>query len=267
MVKNITVIPYEASKALAIIHDLLAESLVAVYLHGSAIVGGLRPHSDVDLLIVINKPMTTEIRGQFAVELMEISGHYPDDPSGRRPLEVVVFLDSDLLSADYPAQSEFIYGEWLRHEFEHNSVLKPAADPEMALLLAQAKLESLSLSGPNANECLPIIPWPDIQRAISDSLPALIKSLQGDECNVLLTLARMWRTLVTREFVSKDAAAKWAIARLATEQAAVLYDAQAVYLGMQNINWNARYYDVQQTVNTLRDRILSHPTHDFCSRH
>ena len=257
MAKNITVIPYEASKTLSIIHDLLAESLVAVYLHGSAITGGLRPHSDVDLITVINKPMTAKIREQFAAELMKISGRYPDDPHGRRPIEVVVFLHSDLLSANYPAHSEFIYGEWLRREFERDHVSKPAADPEMTLLLAQARLESFPLSGPNAHTCLPVIPWPDIQRAISDSLPALLNSLQGDECNVLLTLARMWQTLVTRKFVPKDAAARWAMPRLATEQAAVLYDAQEVYLGIQKVNWNERYNDVQQAVNTLRDRILT----------
>jgi hypothetical protein len=40
----------------------------------------------------------------------------------------------------------------------------------------------------------------------------------------------MWRTLVTGEFVSKDVAADWAVARLPAIQAAVLADAREIYL-------------------------------------
>ncbi|WP_053014285.1 MULTISPECIES: aminoglycoside adenylyltransferase domain-containing protein [Xenorhabdus] len=61
-------IPPEADKTLVIIQKRLAESLVAVYLHGSAVVGGLRPRSDVDLLVVIDQPMTSEVRASLAAD-------------------------------------------------------------------------------------------------------------------------------------------------------------------------------------------------------
>ena len=123
-------IPSEAGKALLIIQNLLEESLVAVYLHGSAVVGGLRPASDVDLLAVIDQPMTSEVRECLAADLMEISGRYPSDPERRRPLELIVFLCADLASSRYPLRSEFIYGEWLRHEYEMGEIPKHVCDPQ-----------------------------------------------------------------------------------------------------------------------------------------
>lgn len=251
------IVPTEANKALSIVQKRLEKSLVAVYLHGSAVAGELRPYSDVDLLVVIDQPMTSEVRRYLTSELMEISGRYPFDPDGRHPLEVIVFLCSDLAEPLYPARSEFIYGEWLRREYEADEGSKPVCDPELTLVLAQSRQEAKPLVGPNASELLPVIPRSDIHRAIRDALPALIETLQGDERNVLLTLARMWRTSVTGEFVSKDVAADWAVTRLPTEHADVLVDAREAYLSGCESDWRNRQKELQHTVKSLHDLILA----------
>ncbi|HRQ06078.1 MAG TPA: aminoglycoside adenylyltransferase family protein [Nitrosomonas halophila] len=251
------IVPAEANRALSIVQKRLAESLVAAYLHGSAVAGELRPRSDVDFLVVIDQPMTSEDRRCLTCELMEISGRYPFDPDGRHPLEVIVFLRSDLAEPLYPARSEFIYGEWLRHEYEAGESSKPVSDPELTLVLAQSREEAKPLVGPNASELLPAIPRSDIRRAIRDILPALIETLQGDERNVLLTLARMWRTAVTDEFVSKDAAADWAAIRLPAEQAYVLTDAREAYLSGCEGDWRNRQQELQHTVKSLHDHVLA----------
>src|SRR5262245_49014546 len=54
--------PAEASHALTIVQRCFASSLVAVYLHGSAATGGLRPNSDVDLLVIVDRPTTLAVR-------------------------------------------------------------------------------------------------------------------------------------------------------------------------------------------------------------
>jgi hypothetical protein len=51
------------------------------------------------------------------------------------------------------------------------------------------------------------------------------------ERNVLLTLARMWRTAVTGEFVPKDAASTWAAAHLPGEPGDLLERAGRAYAG------------------------------------
>ncbi|WP_340610270.1 aminoglycoside adenylyltransferase family protein [Xenorhabdus bharatensis] len=249
-------IPPEADNALLILQKRLAGSLVAVYLHGSVVAGGLRPNSDVDLLAVVNKPLTSEIRECLATDLMLISGRYPSDPDGRRPVELIVFLSTDLAALLYPARSEFIYGEWLRHQYEEGKMPKSICDPELTLVLAQSQQEAVILFGSHVNDLLPIIPISEIHRAIKDVLPGLIETLQGDERNVLLTLARMWRTLVTGEFVPKDIAADWAAARLPAIQSTVLADARKAYLSGNEDNWQSRQQELQLTVSSLRDYVL-----------
>ena len=251
------IVPAEANKALSIVQKRLAKSLVAVYLHGSAVAGELRPRSDVDLLVVIDQPMTPEVRRCLASELMEVSGRYPFDPDGRRPLEVIVFLRPDIAEPPYPARCEFIYGEWLRHEYEAGESSEPVCDPELTLVLAQSRQEAKPLVGPDANELLPFISESDIRRAIGAVLPTLTGTLQGDERNVLLTLARMWRTVLTGEFVSKDVAADWAATRLPIEQADVLVDAREAYLSGCESDWRNRQQELQHTVKSLHDHVLA----------
>lgn len=248
-------IPPEADQARLVLQRHLAELLVAVYLHGSAVAGGLRPHSDVDVLAIINRPLTPEVRRRLTTALMTVSGRYPSDPQGRRPLEVMVFLRTDLDALPYPARSELVYGEWLRQEYEAGRVCEPMSDPELTVVLAHAQQEAIPLSGPNPADVLPAVPKSDIRRAMQDGLPALMTSLPGDERNVLLTLARMWHTLATGEFVSKDKAADWAAAHLLHPPAAVLTDARNDYLQGTERDWQACQPALQQTVRVLHDQV------------
>lgn len=242
-------IPPEAVKVLRILKEHFAGALAAVYLHGSAASGGLRSGSDVDLLALVRQPMGIESRIQLVRSLMEVSG--APGSGSPRPVELIIFLPADLTASAYPARCEFLYGEWLRGAFEAGEISRPVCDPELTLVLAQARQAALSLVGLNAGELLPAIPRADIRRAIGDALPVLLASLEGDERNVLLTLARMWRTVSCGDFVSKDAAANWACGYLPGEEAKVLEQAREAYLGIRKDDWSARQKEVRQTADCL----------------
>lgn len=254
MTTDVPDLPVEASQALLVIERCLGQSLLAAYLHGSATAGGLRPKSDVDLLAVIEGLMTDGARREITATLMEISG-YPARDDRRRPIELIVFRRGDLDPVAYPARSEFIYGEWLREEYEAGAVPEPQSDPEFTLLLAQARQEAQTLIGIEPAKLLPIIPTADIERAIGDALPALVDGLEGDERNVLLTLARMWRTLETGKFVPKDVAAEWAMSRLPAAQAGLVDEARQAYLGTIEVGWRTRRQDVRRAAAYLQERI------------
>ncbi|RUS65781.1 Streptomycin 3''-adenylyltransferase [Saezia sanguinis] len=250
----------EAQQALHIIQQQLAESLLAVCLHGSAAAGGLRPHSDVDILAIVSQPMSAAARQSLAAELMQVSGRSPSDlnnPNGRRPLEVIVFLSTDLAALPYPARCEFMYGEWLRAQYEAGDMPQPVSDPELTLILAQARQQAKGLLGPDMDELLPVVHPSDIRRAIKDAVPALMQGLQGDERNVLLTLARMWQTLATGGFVSKDEAANWAVPRLPAPQARVLLQARDAYLNGDHTDWISDHTAIQQTADALYNGVMS----------
>ncbi len=241
--------------AMEALSGLLGEALLAVYLHGSAVSSGLRPQSDIDLLAVIDRPMTDGQRRDLLSALLQISGRHPAKPGGVRCLEVIIFLLSESDGLGFPALAEFTYGEWLRKDFEAGVMPIPKRDPENTLILAQARQNARPLFGPTAPELLPDVPLTEVRLAMHDALPALLNGLRGDERNVLLTLARMWRTASTGEFVSKDAAASWAVPQMPGEEAATLDLASRAYLGEIEDEWNTQWDAAQRTSQYLSERV------------
>lgn len=250
-------IPPEATNALPLLKHHLGSSLAAVYLHGSAVAEGLRKRSDVDLLVIVSKALSAPVRARLSADLMKVSGLYPLDPMGRRPLEVIIVRLADLEQMPYPARAEFVYGEWLRGALEGGAIPQVETSPEFTLLVAQARGEAVPLVGPSIADMVPDTPLGVIRRAIGDLLPELVQSVEGDERNVLLTLARMWRTLETGQFVSKDSAADWAGPQLPDQAADTLALARAAYLGDGDDDLHLRRTEVSQTVEEMRERILA----------
>lgn len=137
-------IPKEAIQALKIVEELLGSEVVAVYLFGSAVIGGLHIDSDVDVLVVVNHSLTELTRRKLTDRLMLISGKIGNTDSVR-PLEVTVINYGDVVPWRYPPKGEFIYGEWLRDEFEKGQIQEPTNDPDLAIVLAKVRKDSVTL--------------------------------------------------------------------------------------------------------------------------
>ena len=208
---------------------VVGEALLGAYLYGSATLGGLQRHSDVDVLGVLSRRTDELSRSQLVQRLLEESGaRAVRGPS--RPVELTLIVQSDVRPWHYPPRVEFQYGEWLRDDYLAGLVPGPAENPDLTTLLAMVLQSGQPLFGPPAAELLGPVPVADVRRAIVDSLPELLADLETDR-NVVLTLARMWLTLETTEFAPKDVAADWALPRLPPTLHAPLAHARDVYLG------------------------------------
>ncbi|GEN48505.1 aminoglycoside nucleotidyltransferase ANT(9) [Ligilactobacillus pobuzihii] len=250
-------LPKQAMQALKIVEELLESSIVGVYLFGSAVKGGLRINSDIDVLVVVNQRLSEPTRKKLTENLMSVSGKIGDE-KGMRYLELTVINEEDSVPWQYPPRSEFVYGEWLRSEFENGQIPEPNFDPDLAIVLAQAREHSVSLFGTNLSTILDPIPITDIRKAIKQSLPELIEGIKGDERNVILTLARMWQTMDIGEISPKDVAADWALPKLPKQQAEVLDIARRAYLGKYNDDWDGMEAEIMSLVNHMRGKIESY---------
>lgn len=90
-----------------------------------------------------------------------------------------------------------------------------------------------------------------------EAIPGLLGDLDTDTTNVVLTLARTWMTLATREIGSKDAAADWALARLSAELCPVLARARHTYVGVEDERWD----DLQPRVRPLVEGVMNDVGH------
>lgn len=247
-------LPPQALQAVEAVRDLLGDQVTGAYLFGSAVAGGLRANSDVDVLVVVNRPLPRTSREQLVARLLSISARV-DDPASGRPLELTVLNHADLVPWRYPPRVELVYGEWLRDAFEANRIPPPCTDPDLAVLLTQLRDNSVPLLGPAAAELFDPVPPRDLRRALVDSLPALLADVEGDERNVLLTLARMWLTATTGEIAPKDRAAAWARDRLPEPHRWVLDTARKAYLGEITDHWHRGDREVAATMAFMRQAI------------
>jgi len=253
MLTNIA-IPNEAKQAQSVAEDVLGESIVGIYLFGSAVAGGLKRNSDVDILVAVNDSPTHKQREALVAQLMKISGAIGSVKS-IRSIELTVISISDVVPWQFPPRAEFVYGEWLREQFEAGSVPGTVRDPDLAIVLKKVIDNSLPLYGSNAAEVFEPVPIADVRRAIRDSLPNLLVEAAGDERNVLLTLSRMWLTAATGDIASKDVAAEWAGRQLTKEHAVLLDYAKQGYLGKVEDQWEEKQEGFKALTCCLRKSI------------
>lgn len=228
-------------------------SLVAVYLYGSATLKALRPKSDIDLLLLTNTDMGHDTRVGFTKALMTISGIV--GCLEKRPLEVTVINQAALLDFSKPLKCDYMYGEWLRNDMVSGLIPQPFVDPDLTILLWQIRRHSVTLLGENARRLIPKIDFQSVKNAIFASLPNLIASIDGDERNVILTLARMWYTLETQSITTKDVAAAWATPKIPMSLAPLLHMAKEAYLGNVEDDWSNHKADVTALITILKTQI------------
>ncbi len=241
---------------MAAVLEALGDAVLGGYLFGSAVVGGLRPTSDVDVFVVTARPGSDDEKRRLIGRILPMSGR--GDPTGAsRSVELTIVVQGDVVPWRYPPRLEFQYGDWWRSAFEGGAIAPwDSPNPDLALLVEQVRQASAVLFGPTATDLLDPVPPADVRRAMLDGIPGLLGDLTGDERNVVLTFARIWATLETGRIWPKDQAADWALARLPEGRGGVLAHARAIYLGEAAEDWGERLAEVRPVVDLLHTRIL-----------
>ncbi|GHG99353.1 nucleotidyltransferase [Streptomyces lanatus] len=219
-----------------LVDGVLGPAVIGTYLHGSAVLGGLRPASDLDVLVVSRRRMDERQRRTLLGRLLGMSG----SGDSLRPVELTVVVQSEVRPWRYPPTCDFLYGEWLRAEYEAGEVPRPEPMSDLALLITMTLAGNHPLTGPRPAKVLAPVPHTDLILASVAGIPTLLDDLDGDTRNVLLTFARIWTTLATGQIRSKDAAADWALARLPPEHRPALEHARQLYLncGYSEESWS-----------------------------
>ena len=244
----------QAEQVADVLRGILGDAVIGVYLHGSAVLGGLRPGSDIDCLAVTRRPTTDDEKRTLIDRLTRISRR--GDPTARS-IELEVIVQWDVRPWRYPPRSDFKYGDWLGADFDRGELVPLGhVDPDLSLLVTAVLRADRPIVGPPPAEVLDPVPTADIRRAVVDHLPLLYGWLDGDEANVTLTFARIWVTLETDRIVPKDVAADWVLERLPREHREVLEKARAIYLeGLGDGAWGDLLPRVRPHVDYVYARI------------
>lgn len=85
-----------------VVRDVLGKQIVGAYLHGSAVLGGIRPRSDIDVLAVSSRPTTPDEKHLLIERLMAITG--VTDPGPPWTVELTIVVESGRLRTPLPTE-------------------------------------------------------------------------------------------------------------------------------------------------------------------
>lgn len=236
--------------------------VLGLYLYGSAVASGLQPDSDVDLMLITRRSLTTDERSGLVTMLLDLSGwrghtEWFPDVAHRRPLELTSLVVSDVQSGQEPPRRDFQYGEWLRDEIVTGRLPQPEDDPDVVTLVAMARDAHRVLAGPDLRDLLGPVSRGRLQRAILAVIPDVLAEIEGDERNTLLALARSLVTLQTGTIVAKHEAVDLVAPTLGAEDRELLQRARAGYVGETPDVWTDEVDRVTRLAHTLAERVAA----------
>lgn len=235
--------------------------IVGAYLFGSAVSSGLRPDSDVDLLVLTRRSMATAERLVLVDVLLGLSGwkghaaRFPDAVD-RRPIELTSLVLHEVRPWTAAPRRDFQYGEWLREQLSEDHIPESEVDPDVLVLAETARAAHEVILGPPLGKLLDPVPPEMLREAMIATIPDILGEIEGDERNTLLVLARILVTLETGRIVSKDVAANAIIPSLSEPDRVLMELARDGYLGLEEDCWEGSTAATVALVHGLARRAL-----------
>jgi predicted nucleotidyltransferase len=219
--------------------EIFGDALVGVYLHGSAALGCYGPHSDVDVVIAIERSSTPDEQHLLASLCLDVSRPTWEEET-HCLLELDVVVAPALRPWRHPAPLDFHYSESSREAFERG-VAKPWSVDEstdLAAHLTVLNAAGVVIAGEPIASVFPAVPVGDYHAAIRADRQWCLDRIGTHKLYVVLGLPRVWAGLETDDVHSKASAAEWALPRLPDELRPVLRHGLAVYRGEADAAWD-----------------------------
>lgn len=190
-----------------IILSTIGNKVEALYLHGSYILGDLKPKSDLDVLVVLNQGLTLADKQLLSHCFMDLSGEIG---SNKRYLEVAFININDTKQVSDLANLEFVYGEWLREDFIAG-VFEPVHDLEYRVMMHQAIYHHQLIYGTSA---LSDYLKPCSVNEIKETMYEMQKNIEfemSDIDNLLFGMLRTVSFFKQEMYLTKDQAARYVL--------------------------------------------------------
>lgn len=246
----------QVSAVQAVLKRRLGGNLRSIHLFGSALDGGLKPCSDLDLMVSVARPLPEAIQRGLLQELLSHSA-WPGSSRVLRALEVTVVALSELVPWRYPPRREMQFGEWLRKDIEAGRFEPAMPDHDLAILITKLRRHSVALFGAPAEDLFENVPASDFRQSLADTISQwnVPSDWSGDERNIILALARIWFTACTGEITSKDRAAAWVAGRLPADHRTLMEHAANAYLTGSVEELAATPEQIARTIRFCRDEV------------
>ena len=209
--------------------SILRDSLVGIYLHGSAVMGCFNPQkSDIDLIIVVDRPMSDSVKRAYMDMVVRCSAAGP-----AKGIEMSVVLRDVCKPFVYPTPFELHFSEghrkWYQEDPDDYIRKMKGTDKDLAAHFTIINKRGKCLCGAPIEAVFAEVPGCDYMDSIWNDIAEAPEQITEDTMYLTLNLARV---LVYKEeglVLSKKEGGEWALASLPSEYHPLIAGAMREY--------------------------------------
>lgn len=194
--------------------ELLGDALTGIYLHGSYAFGCFNPsRSDIDYLVVVNRPMTLDEKMSYITEILKLN-----EKALPKGIEMSVVLEKDCQSFVYPTPYDLHFSndhlERIKADLTEYCITMNGSDPDLAAHFTVTRSVGRVLYGKAIDEVFAPVP----PEAYLDSIRSDVANAEADICAnsiyVILNLCRVLAYIREGVILSKAQGGEWGIRNL-----------------------------------------------------
>ncbi|MBO4384915.1 MAG: DUF4111 domain-containing protein [Clostridia bacterium] len=209
---------------------ILGDDLVGIYLHGSSVMGCFNQlKSDVDLIVVVGKPVSFDAKREFMKMTVELNASAP--PKG---IEMSIVTASVLRPFVYPTPYElhFSAGHLDRYMLDPDAYIDfmHGTDRDLAAHFTVIRARGRAVFGAPIGEVFGEVPERDYIDSIRFDVECAKEDIADDAMYLTLNLARVLAYLTEKRVLSKKEGGEWALAELPEEYRPLIRNALDEYL-------------------------------------
>ncbi|SFU49874.1 aminoglycoside adenylyltransferase domain-containing protein [Butyrivibrio sp. INlla21] len=191
--------------------DILKENLTGIYLHGSAVMGCYNPKkSDLDLIIVVNNPMTDPEKKEIMDTVVDLNEKGP-----AKGIEMSIVKKEVCKPFVYPTPFELHFSVmhlgWYKDNPDDYIRKMNGADSDLAAHFTIIKKRGKCLCGEPIDEVFAEVPKADYMDSIKDDIAEAEDDILDNTMYITLNLARVLAYIKEEKVLSKKEGGEWAL--------------------------------------------------------
>ena len=211
--------------------SILGDNLVGIYLHGSAVMGCFNPEkSDIDLIIVVDRPMTDAEKRAFMEMVVFCNGMAPE-----KGIEMSVVRKCVCAPFVYPTPYELHFSaghlDWYKEDPDDYIRRMNGDDKDLAAHFTIINHRGKCLYGAPIREVFAPVPADDYMDSIWEDISNAEEEIAAYPLYLTLNLARVLAYKEEGLVLSKKEGGEWATDRLPAPFYPLLTDALRAYCG------------------------------------
>ncbi|WP_160644388.1 aminoglycoside adenylyltransferase domain-containing protein [Chengkuizengella marina] len=205
--------------------NILDENLVGIYLHGSLAMDCYNSSSDIDFLVVVNKPIPLKTKKELINAIINLKNVPP------KGIEMSIILEEYAQKIVHPTPFELHYSNFHRDRYlsDHNYICGDSEDPDLAAQLNIVVHRGICLYGKEIEEVFNEVPREVYINSIYYDVRNAKSEILEDPVYIILNLCRVLYYLKENVISSKLEGGEWGKKNLSKQYRKIVEDALKVY--------------------------------------